>query len=334
MSRVRFLEDKQGNFLDKTRKKLMLEWPDIAEGCRVHQRTLFDWRRNKYQMNHAALQLLREKYGIPLPKIEVLPDTWHLKASARLGARKRYELYGNPGTFEGRRKGGAASSLKFRNNPKLASKSGFILRKHIVRPPQSALLAEFLGIILGDGSITDGQVRIYANRKTDGDYAHFIKKIAARLFNVDITMAAREPNCLELAISSRDLVDFLLDCGLKKGDKISSGVDVPGWVLDNKEFSKGCLRGLMDTDGGIFFHKHTTKGIRYRHMGLCFTSHSKPLLNSVCKMISNFSIKCKSDGRRHLMIYDRNEVRKYMQIIGSHNGKHIRRFRSYKSSRV
>ena len=334
MSRVKFLKGKQSGFLNRIRVNRNLEWLDIAKACRIQMRTLFDWRRDKYQMGGAALQLLRKKYRLSIPKIEILPENWNLRNAARLGAIRRNELYGNPGTPAGRRKGGTVSALKFRNDPEFAKKMGFKLRKHIIYPQKSSLLAEFIGILLGDGSINEHQVRIYNNNKTDRNYAYFIKKIITNLFKINSTITVRDKNTIIVTASSKNLVLFLIDCGMRKGDKMLNGTDVPEWILKDKEFSKSCLRGLMDTDGGIYFHNHTTKGIRYRHMGLCFTSHSKALLNSAHKMFLRFNLNCKIAGGRRIFIYDRKEVSKYMQIIGSHNSKHIERFRSYKNSKV
>jgi len=334
MPRVKFLKGKQSDFLNRIRVGSNIEWLDIAKACRVQMRTLFDWRRDKYQMGGAALRLLRKKYRLSIPKIEILPENWNLRNAARLGAIRRNELYGNPGTPAGRKKGGTVSALKFRNDPEFAKKVGFKLRKHIIYPQKSSLLAELIGILLGDGSINEHQVRIYNNNKTDRDYAYFIKRIISNLFKIPTTITVRDKNTIIVTASSKNLVDYLVDCGMKKGDKILNGADVPEWILKDKEFSKSCLRGLMDTDGGIYFHNHITKGIIYRHMGLCFTSHSKTLLNSVHKMFLGLNLNCKIAGGRHIFIYDRKEVGKYMQIIGSHNSKHIKRFESYKNSKV
>lgn len=66
--------------------------------------------------------------------------------AARSGALRRYELYGNPGTADGRIKGGTVSQRKFQDNPEQANLSGFKIRRDITRPERSALLAEFPGI--------------------------------------------------------------------------------------------------------------------------------------------------------------------------------------------
>ena len=138
------------------------------------------------------------------------------KEAGRLGAIRRNELYGNPGTPAGRRRGGIVSCSRFKRNPKLAERLGFKLRKHIFRPKRSALLAEFVGIVLGDGTMNEHQVRIYSSSKTDVNYAYFIKKIIEDLFKITSTIALRRKNTLETAITSKNLVGFLVAHGLKK----------------------------------------------------------------------------------------------------------------------
>ena len=62
----------------------------------------------------------------------------------RLGALRRYELYGNPGTQEGRSKGGRRTCEFFRTHPDIARQQGFGTLKEIKRPPRSAELAKFI----------------------------------------------------------------------------------------------------------------------------------------------------------------------------------------------
>jgi len=51
------------------------------------------------------------------------------------------ELYGNPGTPAGRRRGGRETISFFHNNPDLARKAGFKIRKEIKYPKESQKLA-------------------------------------------------------------------------------------------------------------------------------------------------------------------------------------------------
>src|SRR3990167_5297142 len=81
---------------------------------------------------------------------------------------------GSPGTPEGRRKGGQISSARFRANPALAKALGFKLRTVIKLPERSALLAEFIGIMLGDGCLSSRfQVGISYNAMTDRAYGTY-----------------------------------------------------------------------------------------------------------------------------------------------------------------
>ncbi|MBM4467703.1 MAG: hypothetical protein FJ014_19490 [Chloroflexi bacterium] len=51
-------------------------------------------------------------------------------------------------------------------------------------PEKSPLLAEFIGIMLGDGSITDHQVTVTLNKTDDAEYANFIRELIGGLFGI------------------------------------------------------------------------------------------------------------------------------------------------------
>lgn len=321
--------------LKKAKRLSNLSGNAIAALCGVSSRTIRDWQKEKHLMGYDALKKLCRGIDMALPEdVKILPEYWYVKDAGRHGAFRRNELYGNPGTPDGRSKGGKATLEKFRLDPEYAKRTGFITKKEINYPQKTSLLAEFIGIVLGDGSITEYQVKISTNSKTDIQHAYFIKQTVKRLFGVSCKISIEKKNTLGVTISSKNIVDFLCDCGLKRGDKVAQQVQVPSWILKQKTLMKGCLRGLIDTDGSVYFHTHTTKGIMYRHIGLVFTNLSLPLLKAVQYMLLTVGIKAKSDKKRHVSIYDRNEIIKYMKEVGSHNKKHINRFKSYKDSRV
>ena len=215
-----------------------------------------------------------------------------------------------------------------------SSNAGFKLEKKIAVPSHDPLLAEFLGIVIGDGSISDYQVRIYFNAKTDAVYAGFVKDLVLQLFQIGATLAKRPKNTLELIISSRALVKFLSSAGLQKGNKVKNQIAVPAWIQEDSACSHACLRGLMDTDGGVYFHTHITKGIKYRHMGLCFTSRSRPLLDAVEQVLLQIGIPARNDERERVEVYSKDSIEKYMNLIGSHNLNHLKRFRLHKNTIV
>lgn len=314
--RVKLFKGQQKEFLDSVSRKTGLSWNEISRLSGVCRRTFLDWRREKYHMTYKALLKLQEISRILLPKgIEILPEYWSTKKAARLGARRRNELYGNPGTPEGRRKGGIASRNK--------------TRKRINIPQQSSLLAEFIGILLGDGGIRGGhQVTISYNTNTDREFSAFIRKIASSLFGVNSSIYPRKgANGADIVISSTNLVKFLSNGNiLKRGNKIVNQIDIPGWIKEKRNYKISCLRGLMDTDGGIYYHKYKINRRWYRYPRLSFSSASAPLLASAGRVLENLNFNPKR-GSNKITLYRLPEIKRYFKEIGTHNPKHLRRFK-------
>lgn len=329
MSRVKFLENKQSSFLEKIMRTNNLDLGNLAEICNVDKRTLFDWRRDRYQMSYASFQLLRRKLKTPDPKIEVLPDGWNNNNAARLGGIRRNELYGNPGTPEGRRKGGLTTWKSYVLNPAKFVNSGFIGPKEIQYPRKSVALAELVGIILGDGSITKYHLVISLNSKVEENYSYYVAELIKELFGLTVTRELRENNTCNLVISGVKLIGYLNELGLKTGHKIHQQVSIPKWIMENKKFRIACLRGLVDTDGGVYYHNHVTKGIRYRHLGLCFTSYSAPLLRDAHGIFLSLGLPAKLRQAGNVFLYDRRAIKRYFTEVGTHNTHHLQRYRDY-----
>jgi len=331
--RVYFSGNGQARFLNEMINRIGR--PCVAGLCGVDKRTFYDWRRGKYLITYDVVKKIVKRANAFMPLgITVLPEYWYVRKGAKRGAVKRNKLYGNPGTPEGRRKGGLITVNKFSKNICYAKRKGFIVRKEIRCPPQSALLAEFIGIMLGDGSINKNQAKVTLSSKTDRGYAYFIQRIIKKLFNIKSPIAFRAKNTIEIMIYSRNAVDFLVQCGLKTGNKVSNQIDVPRWIFNKGSFIKACLRGLIDTDGGIYFHDHVTKGIKYKNIGLCFTNRSLPLLNSANQMFLMLGLSAKSDKIRHVSLYGISNLDKYMSIIGSNNIKNKKKIDFYKKSKI
>ena len=303
----------------------------LAEVCRVHPRTLKDWWREKHRMPHDCLKRISKEMGlIPPRRLRLVPDFWHIPAAARLGGKRRAQLYGPPGTLESRRKGGRISCERFRANPDLAQTLGFTVRKVITRPRKSALLAEFIGIMLGDGCLSSQfQVGIAFNSETDRAYGAYLQDLFQRLFTVSATIQSRsKTRGWTVVASSRALVEHLQVLGLVRGNKVANQVDAPKWIWAKPSYQRACLRGLMDTDGSVYRYAHRVYGHRYHHVGLCFTNHSRPLLLTTARLLKNCGFHPRAGGY-HVSLYRQEEVRRYFRLVGSQNLKHVERFQEY-----
>jgi len=135
-------------------------------------------------------------------------------------------------------------------------------------------------------------------------------------------------NAGTITVSSKNLVEFLEKKGLKRGNKIKNKADIPGWILDNKNYSVSCLRGLVDTDGSFYRHRYIRSGKQYSYFTMCFTNYSRPLLNSAYNILRSLNILCVRSGN-HIYIYKREEINKYFKIIGTSNPKHLKKYQKY-----
>ncbi len=249
----------------------------------------------------------------------------------RLGGKRRVELYGAPGNIEDRRKGGLVTQIKFRANPELAKKIGLKQRKKIKYPEKSTRLAEFVGILLGDGGIhTNYQVVISFNPKEDLEYAKYVQKLVYELFSISSRIQIRKKyGTGDIIISGRNLVEFLQQTGIKKGNKITNGVDLPQWIWDSEDYKIACLRGLMDTDGCFYRHPYVINDKRYTYLKVCFTSYSPPLLESVTRILKDLKLGPKNTAKNRVYLYSQPQVHRYLKIVGTSNPRYFDMYNSF-----
>ncbi len=322
MPRVVFAKGMQGQFLTEIKQIMNMETEKLALNYGVHPRTNRDWQREKYLISQKALTSLQKFSGVSCPKIlEILPDYWSTPKAGQVGARERFARYGNPGTIDGRRRGALIAYNKMKQS---GLPTGFKFRRTFVKPEPSALLAEFLGIMLGDGGIGPYQISISLNATTDADYIDYVVDVIIRLFGLIPSQTFRRNAC-NMVVSSIGLVEFLCQKGLVRGNKVTHQVTLPSWILQHPDFAKASLRGLMDTDGSIYGATHTMAKTKYTHGCLCFRNYSKPLLDAVYHNLMNLGYHPKT-GDKRIYLYRQKEIKRYFEEIGSHNPKHLKRY--------
>lgn len=327
MSRIILAVGEQAAFLRRVREVLG-GWEKVAHFAGVHPRTARDWGREKWRVSSEAALLLERASGVAFPRpAGELPEFWSTAKAGTAGCLKRNSLHGNPGTLEGRRRGGLVSQYRRWEHPEKYAGTGVMLRKAIRLPPDDVALAEFVGIVLGDGSVSDRQVRISLNKWTDRAFVSHVVALAQSLF--EIRVPVREPpgeNFVYVELTGTNVVEFLVSKGVCRGNKIAHQMDLPRWVRQQGDLARACVRGLVDTDGCIYAHEHEVRGRRYRNIGLVFTSHSRPLLRSVHEVLCESGLPARCDGRSHVSIYRWAGIKRYLEAIGSRNPKHVEKY--------
>lgn len=205
-----------------------------------------------------------------------------------------------------------------KNDPKLWSK----YTKSIVEPEESEDLAEFIGIMLGDGGLTHFQCSVYLHSKIDWEYASFVKDLINKLFHVKPKIYVHKKyKVCRVSVSSVNLVKYLVRNGLFLGNKVRLQVGVPYWVLLKEEYVKACIRGLIDTDGSLVIHRYKIKGRTYAYPKISFSNKSEPLLEFVYQGLKQFGFNAKRSYKSEVWLHNQKEVKRYLEVIGVSNYK-------------
>ena len=323
--RIFFSKRAQNKFINKILSRISVK--KAAKLCNLSERTIRDWRREKFLVNADALRKLCRKTKIPFPSnIKLRDPYWYIAKGSSAGGKAVFKKYGRIG-----------------GDPKYRKKKWYEwwekegkFKKHpiinvclpIKKPEKSKHLAEFVGIVLGDGGITKSQIMITVNSKDDKEYGEFLYSLAEKLFDVHVGIChSKKWNVTKYIISRSELVRFFIEkLGLKKGNKIKQQVDIPDWIKQNKFYSIACVRGLVDTDGCIFTHRYKVNGKFYSYKKLCFTSYSLPLRQSVFNILKENGLNPRFSQDRDVRLDSIENMQRYFQIIGSHNPKHLNNY--------
>lgn len=326
--RIQFLENEQRKFIELVMEKLNADANKLSLLVGVSPRTIRDWRREKLLMSLPALEKFCIKAKLPFPiGIKIKEPFWYASKGALSGWLAVKEKYGRVPVDEEYRK---KKWYEWWNKEGRYRKDLITgITKPFKKPKISKELAEFAGIMMGDGGMTKSQLRITFNKETDKDYCDFVENLINKIFNVPISRSYRKnQNAVDLVISRSELVNFCNEkLGLKIGNKLKQGIDIPEWAKSSFEFQKACLRGLVDTDGCIFNEVHKINGKRYSYKRINFTSQSPYLIKSVFNVFKElgFSPFIRRKGGS-VQLENKEEINYYFKVIGTRNKKHLTRF--------
>lgn len=329
MTRLVLNKVRQREFLIGVCKALEINTQQAGKLVGICGRNYRDWINGKLLPRKDAIKKLSEMSGIPIPTIiEEREEWWSGRVNGKKGGDACYKKYGAPGTNEDRRKGWLSTIENKKANPN----SRWTIANEYKIPEYSAELAEFIGIVLGDGGLTAGQCEISLHMIDDIEYASYVSKLADSLFDAKSSIYSYPKHTvIKVVISGVNFVKILEGFGLQKGNKIRHQVDIPDWIKMNPDYLKACMRGLYDTDGTSFTHKHVILGHKYVHFGVGFCSASKPLLASYAAGMSKFGIEPHFNGP-NIFCYGVKNSQKFFSIFRPSNPKYERRLLKYLSS--
>jgi len=317
---LKFPPGEQKKFVKNVFERSHLDAKDLGRVANVSPRTIRDWKRERYCISEEACKIFCQKFYIPEPENEskLIKDWQMMKIkNSYIGGIASYRKYGSPATPEGCKKGGIKGLAKIRE-------LGLVIPVRTFKLPfYSNDLAEFVGIMLGDGNIGKLQISITLNSILDADYSKYISGLCNKLFGC-YPKIIKKKNCNALSIyyNGVNLVRFLTSIGMLIGDKVKQQVDIPSWIKINSDFSIACLRGLIDTDGCISINKYKVNGKEYFYRKLVFANRSIPLINFVCSELRKLGWSAKIANKletKYVWLYNYHHTAEYLEYIGTHN---------------
>ena len=195
-------------------------------------------------------------------------------------------------------------------------------------------LCEFVGTVIGNGNLwTDGsryRVELTGDPKLDEEYFCHLSAISSRLFEKKPYLMRVRQRGLRWRLQSKDAYSLLIELGLPSGKGKSHKVTIPEAILQ-KEWSltKWTIRGIMDTDGTIFFSKKTYGEPIYPTIEL--RTCSPKLAEQMDKLLSQQSFRVRTRGNERdgfqVALYGTAMLRKWTTEIGFSNPKHINKLK-------
>ncbi len=214
-------------------------------------------------------------------------------------------------------------------------------KKKIKIPKESEELAEFYGIMLGDGNSTKIKdykkgtymIRIVGDHRYDKDYLiNYVGSLIKTLFDIEIKYGRfKETNAIFIQVHSAELIQFLEELGFKPGNKIKNRLEIPKWIFDNPLYLKRCVRGLIDTDGSIFRMSKKDKNL----LRISFTNYNPKLISGCQNAFTSLGFHpSKIISKKQFFISKKEDIEKYLREIGFSNSKHIYRLQKFRDSPI
>jgi len=182
------------------------------------------------------------------------------------------------------------------------------------------LQAYIIGLAIGDGNLSNPNNRATRLRITcDKKYPLLAKRITKSLQSLfpqnKVSIVDRKENCIDISVYSNHL-EKLLGWESGKGSKFLQKVSVPCWIKESEKYKINCLKGLIETDGSIYFDRG--------YKTIMFSTIIPKLANDVLEIMNSLEFKpkiykIKRSSSSQKTIYNiklSKNVSKFLNIVG------------------
>ncbi|MBU0629283.1 MAG: hypothetical protein KKC75_08920 [Nanoarchaeota archaeon] len=199
-------------------------------------------------------------------------------------------------------------------------------------------LAEFIGILLGDGSLclkdgivnTNNRLKITLNKTDDAPYILYIKNLIKDLLGIEPIVKPRqyEKNTVDVFIFNKNIILFLIDeIGLKLSPKWGRAI-IPKEFL-SRNLGLYVLRGYFDTDGALVTTNNNGTIYPRLEMKICPSPMQNQFITLLNQYCFNFGVYKIGKGKVRIQLNGKNELKKWIKLVGFSNKKHISKIKRF-----
>lgn len=227
--RAHFPKGEQQKWILGVRKQASIQ--EIATLCSCSERTIRDWQRERFHMDYSCLKILCKTYSLSFPAVKKVAAFAHTSSAGKLGGKALIDRYGKVPVNEAFRK---QCWQEWWVTEGVWKQNAILQPKKITTPHKSEKLAEFIGIMLGDGTVAPYHIAVTLHAVDDVEYSQYVSELISFLFHVQPKVYYRkDAQALNIVVARKELTEFLHVLGLPKGNKIKQGVSIPAWILHN-----------------------------------------------------------------------------------------------------
>ncbi|MEX2016984.1 MAG: LAGLIDADG family homing endonuclease [Candidatus Pacearchaeota archaeon] len=201
-------------------------------------------------------------------------------------------------------------------------------------------VAEFIGIMLGDGSIgiydTKAGDKIKKHRvvkvtldSRNKKYIIYVSNLMKEVLNTEPRIFFRKKeNAVDISTHRKEKLNFVLnELGLKISPKWNN-MEIPKKFMKTELYSH-VLRGLFDTDGSVTIFNNN--GIIYPRIEIkiCPSPAQKQFIEIIDNLGFNYKVQKLDKGEIRIRISGKTELKKWFEIVGSSNQLYIDRAKQF-----
>jgi hypothetical protein len=204
-------------------------------------------------------------------------------------------------------------------------------------------IAEFIGIMLGDGHIgiyetkAGNRIKLHRTIKVSLDsrnkaYTDYVSNIMREVLEVEPHIYyKKKENAVDIATHKKDKLDYLLnEIGLKLSPKWGKMIIPKPYT--NGKLSLLVMKGLFDTDGCLSIYDNN--GVVYPRIEIRLCP--SPAQEQVNSILSEFGFAYKVQnlerGKTRVRISGKKQLEKWFKLIGSSNPIHLEKAKRFLNS--